>query len=364
MTPIDAQILGDRTMNATAESRRFVYESKSRSRLQPYLYVAGGAACVAAAVAGFLFCVTRRPEHRIGPVEQYALTTLPVMFALGAFSYAVVLFRTPRRIELSLEGILLESPLKRREIPWDQIDRVEIDKKIAFTPGTEVEVLILRDATGAKQAVLSSTITNFVDLSERVQRIVAKRTGHPTVNAKARRSKRTALFFCAFGTFMVAVSLFVGYDGWNERTNQKLLESEGVDTDATIDKHYLYNGIAPWVEYKFHDAAGREFSRRAMLETPEWQALEGAKTVPVRYVRSNPDYNRVVVGEQSTTEHDPKLMLILAPAVGLFSLLCFVAGILRWKGLDLTFDEKKFRFRLKRLAAESEGQSGVSKSAE
>ena len=135
-------------MNETGQSRRFVYESKTQSRLQPFLYVAGGVACVAAAVAGFIFCVTRRPEHRVGPVEQYALTTLPVMFALGAFSYAVVLFRTPRRIELSLAGILLESPLKRREIPWDEIDRVEIDEKIAFTPGTEVAVLILRDATG------------------------------------------------------------------------------------------------------------------------------------------------------------------------------------------------------------------------
>jgi hypothetical protein len=351
-------------MNEQEEGRRFLYESRSRSRLQPYLYLAGATVCIAVAVAGFVFCVTRPPEQRLGPVEQHALTTVPVLFALGALSYAVVLFRTPRRIELSRQGIVLETPLKKQTIAWEEVDRVELDKKIAFIPGGEVEILVLRGGDGAKRAVLSNTVTNFAELSERLQRIVTKRTGHPTTNAKALRSKRTAVFFCAFGALMVAVSIFVGYDGWNERTNQKLLKSDGVNTDAKIVKHYMYNRIAPRVEYSFRDAGGREFTRSTILNTPEWQQLEGAESVPVRYVRSNPEYSRVVKGEESRPEHDPTWMLALAPLGGLMSLLFFGAGILRWKGFDLTFDEKKFRFRLKRLAAESRGQPGDSKSAE
>jgi Protein of unknown function (DUF3592) len=347
-------------MSETTASRRFVYKSKAQSRLQPYLYLAGGLVCVAVAVAGFILCVTRRPEHRIDPFAQYSMTTLPILIALGAFSYAVVLFRTPRRIELSIDGILLESPLKRRAIDWDQIDHVETDKKLPFIPGVEVEILILRDAAGAKLAVLSSAVKDFVNLSERVQRIVTKRTGHATVSAKARRSKRAALFFLAFGVLMVAISISVGYGAWIERTNRNLLESDGVDTQATIVKHYMYNGIWPWVEYTFRDTTGREFARRVMLETPAWQALEGAKTVPVRYIRSNPDYSRVDEGEESSMEHDPRIMLLLAPAVGLFSLLFFLVGILRWKGLDVTFDEKKFRFRMKRLGAAPDDQTSLS----
>jgi hypothetical protein len=35
------------------------------------------------------------------------------------------------------------------------------------------------------------------------------------------------------------------------------------------------------------------------------------------------------------------------------SLLFVVVGILRWKNLDLTFDEKAFRFRLKRIDGEA-----------
>ena len=195
-----------------------------------------------------------------------------------------------------------------------------------------------------------------------MQRIVTKRTGHPTVNAKARRSKRAASFFIVFGALMLAGGIFMGYEAWTETTTRKLLESEGVETDATIVKHYMYNGIAPWVEYTFRDSTGPQ--RTAPHAQDSGMAVtRRSETVPVRYVQSNPDYSRVVAGEESTTEHDPKLMLILAPAAAVFSLLFFVAGVLRWKGLDLTFDERKFRFRIKRLDAESGGQTGDSKSA-
>ena len=242
-------------------TRRFLYESKAKGRLQPYLYLTAGGFCVAFAIAGMVFSVTRPAGQRVGPVEQYALVTVPVLFALAAFSYAVVLFRTPRRIELSIEGILLESPVKRIQIPWDQIDRAETDKKLAFIPGTEVEILVLRDARGAKLAVISSAIKDFVDLSTRVQRIIRKRTGHATVNAKSRRSKRTAAWFIAFATILLALSVSAGYDGWKEWTGQEQLAKEGVDIDATITKHYLYNGRGPWVEYTFRDAKGRTFER-------------------------------------------------------------------------------------------------------
>ena len=171
-------------MSQAAATRQFVYESRSQGRLQPYLFLAGGVCALAFAALGFYFCVTRKPEHKVDPFAQQTLTTLPILLALGAFSYAVALFRTPRRIVLSVDGILLESPLKRREIPWDQIARVETDKKIAFIPGGEVEVLVLRDAAGTKIAVLSSTVRHFADLSERLQRIVSKRTGNRTVSRR------------------------------------------------------------------------------------------------------------------------------------------------------------------------------------
>jgi hypothetical protein len=188
-----------------------------------------------------------------------------------------------------------------------------------------------------------------------VQRIVRKRTGHATVNAKSRRSKRAAAWFIAFATIMLALSVSAGYDGWKEWTSQEQLAKEGVETDATVTKHYLYNGRGPWVEYTFRDAKGQTFERRALLELHEWQLLEGAKTIAVRYVPSNPANNRVAAGEDSLSQHDPKSMVFLAPLLGLVSILFFVAGVLRWKGFDVTFDEKKFRFRLKRLNAPADG---------
>lgn len=346
-------------MSEAPATRQFVYESRGHSHLQPYLFLAGGVCAIAFAALGFYFCVTRKPENKVDPFAQQTLTTLPIMLAIAAFSYAVSLFRTPRRIVLSIDGISLESPLKTREIPWDQIARVETDKKITFVPGAEVEIVVLRDAAGGKIAVIPSTVRHFAELSERLQRIVSKRTGNRTVSAKAKRSKRAGAFFIFFGFVMIAAGVSVCYDAWREITSHKLLESDGVETEATIIKREMYNGIAPWLEYKFHDASGKEFQRRVMLKTPEWNRLEGAKTVSIRYVPSNPSLSQVE-GEVSPGVHtDPKMTLLLGPAAAVMSLLFFVVGILRWKNLDLTFDEKAFRFRLKRIGDEPQGDAGA-----
>ena len=340
-------------MSQAAATRQFVYESRSQGRLQPYLFLAGGVCALAFAALGFYFCVTRKPEHKVDPFAQQTLTTLPILLALGAFSYAVALFRTPRRIVLSVDGILLESPLKRREIPWDQIARVETDKKIAFIPGGEVEVLVLRDAAGTKIAVLSSTVRHFADLSERLQRIVSKRTGNRTVSAKAKRSKRAAAFFIFFGFFMIVAGVSICYDAWSEVSKRKLLETEGVETEATIIKREMYNGIAPWLEYKFRDANGKEFERRVMLASQPWERLEGAKTVSIRYAPSNPGVSHVEGEVPTGAQVEPKMAFLMGPAAALMSTLFFVVGVLRWRNLDLTFDEKTFRFRLKPLDADS-----------
>jgi hypothetical protein len=340
-------------MSESPATRQFVYETRSQGRLAPYLFLAGGVCAVAFAALGFYFSVTRKPENKVDPFAQQTLTTLPILFAIGAFSYAVSLFRTPRRIVLSIDGISLESSLKKREIPWDQIDRVETDKKITFVPGGEVEIVVLRDAAGGKIAVLPSTIRHFADLSERLQRIVSRRTGNRTVSAKAKRSKRAAAFFIFFGFFMTAAGVSICYEAWSESNTRILLESEGVDTEATIVKREMYNGIAPWLVYKFRDSSGKEFERRALLTTKNWNLLEGAKTVPVRYIRSNPAVSHVE-GEVPPGVHtDPKMAFLMGPAAALMSLLFFVVGILRWKNLDLTFDEKRFRFRLKRIDGNS-----------
>jgi hypothetical protein len=334
--------------------RQFVYESRSQSRLAPFLFVAGGLVCVAGAVLGFVFAVTRRPENKLDPFAQQTLTTVPVVLAIGALSYAAILFRTPRRIVLSIDGITLETPLKTRHIAWDEVDRVETDKTIAFVPGGDVKVLILRDAAGAKLAVLSGTVRHFADLSERLQRIVSKRTGNRTVNRQVKRKRRTAVLFLACGALMLTAGISLGLHSWRELSDRRRLDAEGVDTEATILKHYMYNGIAPWVEYKFRADDGKDYERRALLATRQWNRLEGAETVAVRYVGSDPTYSRVADGEQSSGPNDdPKLTLILAPLGTLMSLLFFLAGVLRWKGLDLTFDEKKSRFRLKRPDGDS-----------
>lgn len=344
-------------------TREFVYESRSQSPLAPYLFVVGGIGCVAGAVLGFVFAVTRKPENKLDPFAQQTFTTVPILLAIGAFSYAAILFRTPRRIVLSIDGITLESPLKTRHIAWEQVARVETDKTIAFLPGSDVKVLILRDASGAKLAVLSGTVRKFADLSERLQRIVSKRTGSRTVHRQAKRKRRTAVFLLAGGALMLTAAVSLGVHSWREISDRRRLAAEGVETQATILKRYMYNNVAPWVEYKFRAGDGKDYERRALLATRQWNQLEGAKTVTVRYVGSDPAYSRVADGEESMgPDDDPKLTLLLAPLGGLMSLLFFLAGILRWRGLDLTFDEKTNRLRLKRLDGEAPG-SGARPSA-
>jgi hypothetical protein len=337
-------------LSESVEGRRFVYSAKSGNRLAPYLYLGVTAICVLGGALGFAFCITRPPEQHVGPIGLQVVTTLPLLLGLGSFLYAVNLFRTPRRIELNRRAIVIETRRMTREIPWEDVEYVELDKALAFPPNSTTQKrLVLRDGNRRKLAVLSGDLENFDDLSERLQRISSKRTGNPTMVAAARRAKPMAVFFCAFGVLAAAGAVFMGWSVRSEGKSKQLIQSEGVVTDAKILKHEMYNGIAPRIEYSFCDASGREFRRDTMLMTDEWKRLEGFESVPVRYVRSDPDYSRVIEGESSEGQMEPMTLLLTSIGLALFSGLFFAVGALRWNGLDVTFDEQTRRFRLKRL---------------
>jgi hypothetical protein len=332
-------------LSSSSEARRFVYKAKAGTRLLPYLAFGGTIIFWLGAAAGFAFCITRPPEQDPGPLGVNSLATMPILLGGGLLLYGFFVLRTPRRIELNRQAIVIETRRTTREIPWEEFEYVEVDRGM----GRQYERLVLRDRNREKLAVLSGALENFHDLSERVQRISTKRTGNPTLSASGRRTKPMALFFCFFGLLTAAGTAFMGWSAWSEQNARRLMASEGVTTDAKILKHVMFNNVAPRVEYSFQDAGGREFHRDTMLMTGAWKKLEGAETVPVRYIRSNPDYSRLIAGESHEAMNEPAMLLLAAVGLMLMSALFLTVGVLRWYGLDITFDEKTRRFRLKRL---------------
>jgi hypothetical protein len=92
--------------------------------------------------------------------------------------------------------------------------------------------------------------------------------------------------------------------------------------------------VTPRLKYEFKDAGGRLFEREAMMDPPAWNALAGRRTVPVEYLPSDPNWSRLVAGEQKgSTLGGPFLLLSGGMTLLVGALTVFMA-----LGFDLNTD--------------------------
>src|SRR5258705_11944793 len=95
-----------------------VFDSVSNRRLRGYGAAAGGVAAVVVAVAGFLLSL--RTDH--GPISFHAMTTVPMIAAVGLFASAAATLRSPTRVILGEQELRVmrgETALGRWR--WDEL---------------------------------------------------------------------------------------------------------------------------------------------------------------------------------------------------------------------------------------------------
>ena len=116
----------------------------------------------------------------------------------------------------------------------------------------------------------------------------------------------------------------------NRRQHVARYAGEGVRVEAEINRRWMRAGT-PHVEYTFLDARGRRHTEAVTMYPDPWSKLQG-QTVLVEYLSSEPNWSRLVEGEDQSGILSPGQ--VIAPALG--ALICGALCIARLLGFRLT----------------------------
>lgn len=321
----------------------FVYELKKPIGIRPVLYLLGGLAMAGFAFLMFLIGLILPTERQAFPIF-IGSTVAPTLGAVYAFAAAFNLMRSPRQVAVGPKGLTVEGGDGPRTWSWDQIGWATVAAG-AVAPQKRLAVY---DPNGKRLVTLGPEFEDFDGLAESVKAAIARKPDGTAERIKTRKAKKSSLFLILGGIAFLALAIVNGLNAQNEKAAAKRLARDGAEIDAKVVRHYLYN-VTPRLEYEFTTADGKTVRRDAMVQDAAWQALEGAATVPVRYVPADPDNNRLAAGEVEDQFGPPELNIFVSVGVGIMALFFLGAGLMQWFGWDIDLDSKTGRVSIKRF---------------
>jgi len=329
-------------MPANPSSETSFNRSRSASLAGTLLFFIG-LGCLGLAVVGFGLALIGRP----GQLGLHAMSTLPAIAGIAALTGAWSLLRSPERITVSNEGLIIETRGGTRFHHWDDIGCANIE-----TAGSSNRRrLNITDLNGRSIAKLDHAFERFEDLSAMIAaRVEAKGDGtaERILRGKAKRQAALALITGSFLAFAC------GFVVWNTHKNQRdlrLLAQKGESGTAEIVRRFVApNGITKRVEYRLVNSAGVSATRNVEVEPDFWDELEGAKSIAVVWVLNEPAVSRLAEGEVDPKEFTktPVGGYGLATVGGLLALFLLGASPFMWNGWDVAHDAKSKKWSLKR----------------
>lgn len=312
----------------------------------PRTYFLLGMALGAAAVAGFAIAIVANVDQ----MRLHAITTLPCLFAVGAFGLAWNLARSPRRVTLDASGMTLEKRNGSAQIAWNEIGYATV-KEMQYSKRKK---LCIYDCQGKSMASIQDGFDGFDRLRDLVLAKVAAREDDAAERIRLQKSKRAALGAVALGLGMAAASGGVATTTHRDQRAAALLAAEGVPGEAEILRRFVApNGITTRIEYQIAGADGHTATRNAEVERPVWELLEGMSKVSVIYVPQEPEISRLEFGEPQETDltKTPAGGYTLSALGAVMALFSFGAAVLFWRGYDLKTDPATGKLALKRFGA-------------
>ena len=313
-----------------------IYAAREGVGLQAALCLAGGIALVLVMIGLFVFSIAL-PKGADDKFLPGLIGGSSVLW-IGLIGRGIFLLRSVTQVIVDSTGVHLQGFISRRTVPWDQINRIEVDKKPGFLGGASQRVLTLLDTRGKKIAQIPETIAEFETLgNELAERSTAAR-GHSTYDTAAdeeRQSKkqlrkmRVVAVLCGF----LALGMGAGFiAALNEELHLRRYETEGVEIQANIVRRYMLR-VTPYIEYSFKDEAGHVHSRNVMMKQRTWDDLIFANTIPVEYLKSDPEWNRPTSGEDET--HFGGFVWLIGAMSLVFAIFCVTSFL----GYDLKSED-------------------------
>ncbi len=190
----------------------FVYELKKPVGIRPVLYILGGLFLLGIAGLAFLLGLLIPAENKAFGAF-IASTVIPTMGAIAAFSAAVSLMRTPRRVIVAPKGLIVEGDRETRRWTWDKIGWASRGMgAIGFRPQLNVF-----DTAGKKLVTLGPEFDDFDGLADSITNAIAKKPGHTAEQVQTRKAKKSAAFLVLGGVTFLALGIVNGINSSNEK---------------------------------------------------------------------------------------------------------------------------------------------------
>jgi hypothetical protein len=319
-----------------------VFNSISNRRLRAFISIAAGIALVLVAVAGFFFALRSKNSNFIA---YHALTTFPMIIAVGLFASAYPALRSATRVIVGEHDLtVFRGPSELGRWPWTQIALASTAQSTGHK-----QILKLYGDTGKLLVTLTEDLEAFPAMVDQIKRRMAQNPSPQRTSVAHRTGRRRGIFLILGGLAFLALAAANAWLAFSDRQSAHLLKTQGQPTQAIIIRKFTApDGHTRRVEYRI-DAPS------APLENVEinpalWQLLQEQQRVPAVAVPGRPDISRLTIGQiDDRMNADPNLMLFLSAGITLMSLFAIAAGLLNYRGLDLKWDKSRHRPRLARI---------------
>jgi hypothetical protein len=280
-----------------AEDDRRVYQVQGNAGLAAVLTLGISVAVLAVLIVA-LWWGTK--SNRLLPM-QGAFTFVLGLTCVFMIIRGLQLLRTTSRVIIDKDGMRLEGPRWGRSIAWSDVERIE-KKEYAPLVGENQDAVVLLGANGRRLGEVRACVDRFAELVQQMTDRSTLARGEATVDfaadeaamiARSKRKLRIKGIICTPIVLMFAFAVAWGLYEW---MHQRRYATEGVPIEAKLVFRSDYGGSYPALSYEFRDAQGQQFRRSVSMERWGWEGLQGAQTVRVVYLPSNPRWNRPVVG--------------------------------------------------------------------
>jgi hypothetical protein len=330
------------TDSETSEGAQLFFR-RSNVETQGVLLIVGGCVALCFAVVGFAVALI----SRVNSFSLQAMTTLPTLLGLGALSAGIAALRGPSQISVDAEGIVIVERQRNRRILWREIGLASASE----APLNQRRQITLYDTNGKSLLTIADNFSDFERFVELVRQNVNERERSVSEPLRLRKARRAALGFAAFGIFLAVAAGFIAFETYSTARAKQLLATSGVEGEGTILRHFLApNGVTCRLEYEVTGQNGQTAQRNAEVEPEYWDELEGATTVPIRYIPAEPKISELLAGEvPSQNDFGPVGGYGLSAAAGCMTLFIFAVSVMYWHGWDYGTDPTTGKLGFRRV---------------
>lgn len=299
----------------------------------------GGFALIVFAVVALIATIGGRG----GRMSVHLTTTLPIIIAIGLIAQGFSRRRTPSRIVVDADGMEVGAGQGAKRRHWSEIGSAAT-VNVLNSPKTFLRVT---DTAGKTIIRVDESFPDFERLVELVQSHVDAKPDDDSIRILSKKAKRTAIGFFVAGCLLGFAAVFIASQAHGEQRAKDLLVRKGVVGEGEVVRRFTApNSVTKRLEYR---VAGSGV-RNAEVHPLFWEALEGAKTVPVVYVPDEPDISRLDAGEVENADFlkSAKGGYIISALSGLMAVFMLGLSPFTWMGYDLIFEDKDRSWRVKR----------------